>query len=122
MSQNGGEYRQRQTNEDTVDTVVKQALLLNDTHGQQTRPAGGIHNVSMQGVTKDYLKINFQGKDSLFVPVTQLDLISRYSYAQSDEKVTLSKLGGESWKKTKAKAKKATGFQKRRGYPEISTE
>ncbi|MBR5252159.1 MAG: transcription-repair coupling factor, partial [Oscillospiraceae bacterium] len=59
-------------------------------------------------VTKDYLKINFQGKDSLFVPVTQLDLISRYSYAQSDEKVTLSKLGGESWKKTKAKAKKAT--------------
>ena len=68
----------------------------------------GIHNVSMQGITKDYLLIKFAGKDSLYVPVTQLDLISRYTYAKDDEKVTLSKLGGESWNRTKQKARKAT--------------
>jgi len=62
----------------------------------------------MQGVTKDYLLIKFAGKDSLYVPVTQLDLISRYTYAKDDEKVSLSKLGGESWNKTKQKARKAT--------------
>jgi len=68
----------------------------------------GIHNVSMQGITKDYLLIKFAGKDSLYVPVTQLDLISRYTYSKDDEKVSLSKLGGESWNKTKQKARKAT--------------
>lgn len=90
----------------SIDEITKGDYVVHQNYGIGVYD--GIHNVSMQGVTKDYLKINFQGKDSLFVPVTQLDLISRYSYAQSDEKVTLSKLGGESWKKTKAKAKKAT--------------
>ncbi len=90
----------------SIDEISKGDYVVHQNYGIGIYD--GIHNVSMQGVTKDYLKINFQGKDSLFVPVTQLDLISRYSYAQSDEKVTLSKLGGESWKKTKAKAKKAT--------------
>ncbi len=90
----------------SIDEISKGDYVVHQNYGIGIYD--GIHNVSMQGVTKDYLKINFQGKDSLFVPVTQLDLISRYSYAQSDEKVTLSKLGGESWKKAKAKAKKAT--------------
>ncbi|MBE6887264.1 MAG: transcription-repair coupling factor [Ruminococcaceae bacterium] len=90
----------------SIDEISKGDYVVHQNYGIGIYD--GIHNVSMQGVTKDYLKINFQGKDSLFVPVTQLDLISRYTYAQSDEKVTLSKLGGESWKKTKAKAKKAT--------------
>ena len=90
----------------SIDEISKGDYVVHQNYGIGIYD--GIHNVSMQGVTKDYLKISFQGKDSLFVPVTQLDLISRYTYAQSDEKVTLSKLGGESWKKTKAKAKKAT--------------
>lgn len=90
----------------SIDEISKGDYVVHQNYGIGIYD--GIHNVSMQGVTKDYLKINFQGKDSLFVPVTQLDLISRYTYAQSDEKVSLSKLGGESWKKTKAKVKKAT--------------
>ncbi len=68
----------------------------------------GIHTVAMQNITKDYIKIKFKGADTLFVPVTQLDLISRYNFAQQDEKVSLSKLGTQSWEKTKQKAKKAT--------------
>lgn len=91
----------------SIDQITKGDYVVHQNYGIGIYD--GIHNVSMQGVTKDYLKIIFQGKDSLFVPVTQLDLISRYSYGQDGEgTVKLSKLGGESWKKTKAKAKKAT--------------
>ncbi|MEG0090991.1 MAG: transcription-repair coupling factor, partial [Oscillospiraceae bacterium] len=90
----------------SIDQISKGDYVVHQNYGIGIYD--GVHNVSMQGVTKDYIKVLFQGKDSLFVPVTQLDLISRYSYSQENEKVALSKLGSESWKKTKQKAKKAT--------------
>lgn len=100
---------QKKKNKDaltSIDQISKGDYVVHQNYGIGVYD--GIHNVSMQGITKDYLKIMFAGQDSLFVPVTQLDLISRYSYSQENEKVSLSKLGGESWKKTKQKAKKAT--------------
>ncbi|MBQ8603492.1 MAG: transcription-repair coupling factor [Oscillospiraceae bacterium] len=90
----------------SIDQISKGDYVVHQNYGIGVYD--GIHNVSMQGVTKDYLLIKFAGKDSLYVPVTQLDLISRYTYAKDDEKVTLSKLGGESWNRTKQKARKAT--------------
>ena len=90
----------------SIDQISKGDYVVHQNYGIGIYD--GIHNVSMQGVTKDYLKISYHGKDTLFVPVTQLDLISRYTYADENEKISLSKLGGESWKKTKQKAKKAT--------------
>ncbi len=90
----------------SIDQISKGDYVVHQNYGIGIYD--GIHNVSMQGITKDYLLIKFAGKDSLYVPVTQLDLISRYTYAKDDEKVSLSKLGGESWNKTKQKAKKAT--------------
>ncbi len=90
----------------SIDQISKGDYVVHQNYGIGIYD--GIHNVSMQGVTKDYLLIKFAGKDSLYVPVTQLDLISRYTYSKDDEKVSLSKLGGESWNKTKQKAKKAT--------------
>ncbi len=90
----------------SIDQISKGDYVVHQNYGIGVYD--GIHNVTMQGIRKDYLLIKFAGKDSLYVPVTQLDLISRYTYAKDDEKVTLSKLGGESWNKTKQKAKKAT--------------
>ncbi len=68
----------------------------------------GIHSVTVQGITKDYLLIRFAGSDSLYVPVTQLDLISRYTRRKDEDRVTLSKLGTDSWNKAKRRARKAT--------------
>ena len=90
----------------SIDQISKGDYVVHQNYGIGIYD--GIHNVSMQGITKDYLLIKFAGKDSLYVPVTQLDLISRYTYGKDDEKVALSKLGGESWNKAKQKAKKAT--------------
>ena len=107
--QNVSAQKPKKKNKDaitSIDQISKGDYVVHQNYGIGIYD--GIHNVSMQGVTKDYLLIKFSGKDSLYVPVTQLDLISRYTYAKDDEKVALSKLGGESWNKTKQKAKKAT--------------
>ncbi|MEG1862686.1 MAG: transcription-repair coupling factor, partial [Oscillospiraceae bacterium] len=90
----------------SIDQISKGDYVVHQNYGIGVYD--GIHNVSMQGVTKDYLLIKFQGQDSLYVPVTQLDLVSRYTYSQDNEKVTLSKLGSETWNRTKQRAKKAT--------------
>lgn len=68
----------------------------------------GIERLDLQGVVKDYIKIQYQGADTLYVSVTQLDLISRYTAPGDAEKVKLAKLGGGEWQKTKTRVKKAT--------------
>jgi len=69
----------------------------------------GIYNgISKQIIDdnqKDYLEIQFQGTDKLFMPAEQINLLSRYRGA-SLAKPRLSKMGGSAWEATKAKAKK----------------
>ncbi len=68
----------------------------------------GIRRLDLQGVVKDYLQITYNKGDTLYVPVTQLDQLSRYTAPGDGEKVKLSRLGGGEWNKTKSKVKKAT--------------
>ena len=68
----------------------------------------GIRRLDLQGVVKDYLQISYNKGDTLYVPVTQLDQLSRYTAPGDGEKVKLSRLGGGEWVKTKSKVKKAT--------------
>lgn len=64
----------------------------------------------VHGATRDYLVIEYapskrgQPGDRLFVPMDQLDQLSRYVGAESP---TLDKMGGADWNKRKAKARKA---------------
>ena len=44
----------------------------------------GIHKINMQGVVKDYIKVRYAKKDTLYVPVTQLDLVSKYIGPRED--------------------------------------
>ncbi len=68
----------------------------------------GIQRLDLQGVVKDYIKISYDKADTLYVPVTQLDLISRYTAPGDGERVKLSKLGGDAWVKTKKRVRAAT--------------
>ena len=61
----------------------------------------------MDGVIKDYVKIAYQGSDTLYVPATQLDLISKYIGGGEDAPVKLNKIGSDAWQKTKTRARKA---------------
>ena len=67
----------------------------------------GINRITNGGVTKDYIKIKYAGTDVLYVPVTQLDLVSKYIGAAEDSGIKLNKLGGNEWQRTRARVKKA---------------
>lgn len=67
----------------------------------------GINTLDMQGIVKDYIKIRYAGTDMLYVPVTQLDLVSKYIGPRDDGKVKLNKLHSVQWNKTKNQVKKA---------------
>ena len=65
--------------------------------------------MAVDGEQKDYVKIAYAGADVLYVPATQLDLVSKYIGSGEDAQETrkLSRLGGTDWEKAKTRAKKA---------------
>lgn len=68
----------------------------------------GIKTMKVDSATKDFIKINYRGTDVLYLPVTQLDLISKYvTPGQSDKAVKLNRLGSDEWKKTQKRVKSA---------------
>ena len=69
----------------------------------------GIENITVDGTTRDYITIRYAGTDKLFLPVDQLDLVSKYIGTGGDtDSVKLSKMGGADWTRAKSKAKAAT--------------
>ncbi|MDR0839145.1 MAG: DEAD/DEAH box helicase, partial [Oscillospiraceae bacterium] len=68
----------------------------------------GIFQITIDGVKKDYIKIGYQGGDSLYIPATQLDMVSKYiGGGGEDSPVRLSKMGGVEWTKSKSRARGA---------------
>lgn len=67
----------------------------------------GIVKKEVQGVIKDYIKIRYAGTDMLFVPVTQLDMVTKYIGGKEDSAVRLNKLNSAEWSKTRQRVKKA---------------
>ena len=51
----------------------------------------GIVKQDIRGVVKDYISIRYAGTDMLYVPVTQLDLVSKYIGPRDDKSVKLNK-------------------------------
>lgn len=64
----------------------------------------GLTKQDFDGSKKDYLEIEFQGKDKLFMPAEQINLLKRYR--GTGVSPSLSKMGGASWENIKNKAKK----------------
>ena len=66
----------------------------------------GIQKLDVSGVTKDFIKITYAKGGTLYVPVTQLDLVSKYIGPKDDSRtLKLSTLGGKDWEKLKARVK-----------------
>ena len=66
-----------------------------------------MEQIRVDGAIKDYVKIAYQGSDTLFVPATQLDLVGKYIGGGEDANIRLNKIGSDAWQKTKTKARKA---------------
>lgn len=66
----------------------------------------GIEKIEQDGVTKDYLKVEYAENGNLYIPATRLDGIQKYAGADA-KKPKLNRLGGEQWNKTKTRVKGA---------------
>ncbi|WP_306484821.1 transcription-repair coupling factor [Anaerococcus sp.] len=66
----------------------------------------GLEKIEVNNIEKDFIVIEYRGTDKLFVPVDQMNLISKYIGSRG-ESPKLSSLGTQTWQKAKARAKKA---------------
>ena len=64
----------------------------------------GLKTVEAMGAPHDCLELHYAGGDKLFLPVENLELLSRYG--SEDTEAQLDKLGGGAWQQRKARMKK----------------
>ncbi len=87
---------------DVLERLVRGDLVVHIDHGiaryEQMLRRGS------DGQERDYLELSFAGTDKIYLPVEQINRISRYS---GGEDPALSKLGGAEWLRTKQRVKKA---------------
>ncbi len=79
-------------------------VVVHEDHG--VARFAGFETRTVADVTRDYLYLEYQGDDRVFVPTDQLAKISRYVGA-GGESPPLSKLGGTRWETMKARARRA---------------
>ncbi len=79
-------------------------IVVHEDHG--VARFAGFETRTVADVTRDYLYLEYQGDDRVFVPTDQLAKISRYVGAGADHP-PLSKLGGTRWETMKARARRA---------------
>ncbi|WP_337846329.1 transcription-repair coupling factor [Sphingomonas sp.] len=63
----------------------------------------GLTQIPVQQAPHDCVALSYVGGDKLYVPVENLEVLSRYG--SSEEAATLDRLGGEAWQRRKAKMK-----------------
>ena len=63
----------------------------------------GLQTLDIGGIESEFLTLQYAGDDKLYVPVSSLQLIGRYS-GVSAENAPLHKLGSDRWSKAKKKA------------------
>jgi transcription-repair coupling factor (superfamily II helicase) len=79
-------------------------IVVHEDHG--VARFAGFETRTVADVTRDYLYLEYQGDDRVYVPTDQLAKISRYVGAGGAHP-PLSKLGGTRWETMKARARRA---------------
>lgn len=67
----------------------------------------GVEKIEVDGVFKDYIKIEYAGNSNLYILATQLDMLQKYAGADTEKVPKINKLGSQEWYKTKYKVKGA---------------
>lgn len=62
----------------------------------------GSDRITVNGITRDYVVLRYRDGGKLFVPIDQMDMLTKFSGGETPK---LNKLGGDEFKKTKEKAK-----------------
>ena len=100
--------RRRQARERDSDAIVRNltelsegAPVVHEDHGVGRYL--GLQTLRVGGLTTEFLTLEYARGDKLYVPVSSLHLISRYT-GSSPEQAPLHRLGGDQWERTKRKA------------------
>ncbi len=64
----------------------------------------GLTPLTIDGVTREYIQLEFADNEKIYLPTDQIALIQRFIGAEGSP--SLTKLGGEQWNRTKAKVKR----------------
>ncbi|MBR0132382.1 MAG: transcription-repair coupling factor [Lachnospiraceae bacterium] len=66
----------------------------------------GLFEIESDHVKKDYIKLEYAGNGKLYIPVTNLDMLQKYSDGgNEDKKPKLASLNSQEWNKTKYRVK-----------------
>jgi len=79
-------------------------LLVHAEHG--IGRYGGLSQLSAGGLRQEFLLISYEGGDKLYVPVSRLERVQRYTGAE-DSAARLDRLGGGTWARTRRRVKRA---------------
>lgn len=91
-------------------------FAVHETHG--VGKIVGTKKIETTDGTKEYIALEYRGGDVLYVPVEQMDILSRY---MGEETPALSKIGGAEFEKVKQRVKaslKAMAFDLKKLYAE----
>ncbi|MBI5559690.1 MAG: transcription-repair coupling factor [Deltaproteobacteria bacterium] len=66
----------------------------------------GLFSLSTDGITNDFILIEYRDGDKLYLPVGRMDIVSKYHGVEGSAP-ELDKLGGSGWEKRKGRVKKA---------------
>jgi len=85
-----------------VSSLHEGDLVIHSEHGLGRFM--GLETLEAAGLKHDCAKLVYEGGDKLFVPIENIEVLSKYG--SDDEAVSLDKLGGAGWQSRKAKVKK----------------
>lgn len=95
-------------------------FAVHETHG--VGKIVGTKKIETTDGTKEYIALEYRGGDVLYVPVEQMDILSKY---MGDENPSLSKIGGAEFERVKQRVKaslKAMAFDLKQLYAERSAK
>lgn len=81
--------------------LTEAAPVVHEEHGVGRYT--GLQKLTVNGIEAEFIMLEYAGSDKLYVPVTSLDLISRYT-GVDPEHAPLHKLGSGQWEKARRKA------------------
>src|ERR1700756_4965856 len=67
----------------------------------------GLKEIVQDGLSIEFMILEFAEQAKLYVPLTRLDLIQKYRSTDTGPAPVLNKLGSQQWQKTKARVRKA---------------
>ena len=96
-------YKEKPEYIENINDIKEGEYVVHSVHGVGIYK--GLSQQEIDGQLKDYLTIEYAGKDRLHIPAEQINLLVRYR-GSGAIKPKLSRMGGKDWENTKTRVKK----------------